>query len=111
MSEIINKGWLTDESGTKFAPKTLLSQIQSSDGTLLEVKIAEDILASKNETLASAKTYTDEQIAAIANAEMIEDQINNLNQAITDKADKNYETWMFTLADGTVIEKQVLINA
>ena len=41
----------------------------------------------------------------------IEDQINNLNQAITDKADKNYETWMFTLADGTVIEKQVLINA
>ena len=78
MSEIINKGWLTDESGTKFAPKTLLSQVQSSDGTLLEVKIAEDILASKNETLASAQVYTDEQINAIPTPD-VSGQIGNHN--------------------------------
>lgn len=70
------------------------------------------------ETIAAGKASqvdldnTDARVNELsANAEMIEDQINNLNQAITDKADKNYETWMFTLADGTVIEKQVLINA
>ena len=48
MSTTINKGWLTDNNGNKFAPKTLLSQVQTSDGKLLEVKIAEDILVVVN---------------------------------------------------------------
>lgn len=39
----IKTGWLNDASGEKFAPKTLTSQVQTSDGTLLEDKIKEDI--------------------------------------------------------------------
>ena len=95
-----------DEAGNDIADK--ICELLKSKS---ELNIIFAAAPSQNETLASAQAYTDQQIAAIANAEMIEDQINNLNQAITDKADKNYETWMFTLADGTVIEKQVLINA
>ena len=32
MSETINKGWIEDESGNKFAPKTLTDQVQTGDG-------------------------------------------------------------------------------
>ena len=41
-TEIIT-GWLKDENGEKIAPKTLTSQVQTSDGTLIENKIASDI--------------------------------------------------------------------
>lgn len=111
-----SKEWIvTDENGNIIArvddngleTTTVTAQAVVINGEDVQTAIDE----GDNASLESAKAYTDEKIAAIANAEMIENQINNLNQAITNKADKNYETWMFTLADGTVIEKQVLINA
>lgn len=42
-TNIIKAGWLKDANGEKFAPKTLTSQVQTSDGTLLEEKIQNDI--------------------------------------------------------------------
>ena len=39
MSTIVNTGWLKDNNGEKFAPKTLSSQVVTSDGTILESKI------------------------------------------------------------------------
>lgn len=43
MSETIKTGWLNDQEGNKFAPKTLASQVQTSDGTLLEDEIQADL--------------------------------------------------------------------
>ena len=50
MSTTIKAGWLNDKDGDKFAPKTLISQVQTADGTSLENKIKADIDALKKET-------------------------------------------------------------
>ena len=42
----INIGWLKNKNGEKFAPKTLVSQVVTSDGILLEDKIQSDIDAT-----------------------------------------------------------------
>ena len=39
MSTTVKKGWLHDNNGEKFAPKTLTSQVQTSDGVLIEDRI------------------------------------------------------------------------
>lgn len=39
MSTTVKTGWLNDKNGDKFAPKTLTSQVQTSDGTLFEDKL------------------------------------------------------------------------
>ena len=39
----VKTGWLSDNSGEKFAPKTLTSQIQTNDGQSLDAKIQQDI--------------------------------------------------------------------
>lgn len=41
MSTTVKTGWLKDSNGEKFAPKTLISQVQASDGSLLEDKISD----------------------------------------------------------------------
>lgn len=51
MSTTVKTGWLNDKNGDKFAPKTLTSQIQTSDGILLEDKIQTDIQAAKEDIL------------------------------------------------------------
>lgn len=43
MSTTVKTGWLHDKNGDKFAPKTLTSQVQTSDGILLEDKIQADL--------------------------------------------------------------------
>lgn len=43
MSTTVKTGWLKDKNGDKFSPRTLTSQVQTSDGTPLEDKIANDI--------------------------------------------------------------------
>ena len=35
----IKTGWLNDKNGEKFAPKTLISQVQDANGVLLEDKL------------------------------------------------------------------------
>lgn len=44
MSTTVKTGWLNDKNGDKFAPKTLTSQVQTSDGILLEDKIQADLI-------------------------------------------------------------------
>ena len=39
----VKTGWLKDNNGDKFAPKTLTSQVQTSDGILIEDKIQADL--------------------------------------------------------------------
>lgn len=51
MSTIVKAGWLKDKNGDKFAPKTLASQVQTSDGMLLEDKIQNDLDIMKVEIL------------------------------------------------------------
>lgn len=63
MSTTINTGWLKDNNGDKFAPKTLTSQVQTSDGILLENKIETDILSAKDEM----QEYTDSIASGKAN--------------------------------------------
>ena len=60
MAETINLGWLKDKNGDKFAPKTLTSQVQTVDGTLIEDKIRSDIATLKDEVteLLSGKANT-----------------------------------------------------
>lgn len=36
MAETLNLGWLKDDNGEKFAPRTLMSQVQADDGTSLD---------------------------------------------------------------------------
>lgn len=47
-TETIKTGWLKDKQGNRFAPKTLTSQVQTSDGVLLEDKIQDDLNAAKS---------------------------------------------------------------
>ena len=49
MSTTFKTGWLLNDNGEKFAPKTLLSQVSTNDGVLLERKIETDLLDVKTE--------------------------------------------------------------
>lgn len=68
MSTTVKTGWLNDKNGDKFAPKTLTSQVQTSDGTLFEDKLQTDL----DTTLATAQAYIDTKTAELASTtEMI----------------------------------------
>ena len=88
MSTTVKTGWLKDNNGDKFAPKTLTSQVQTSDGVLLEDKIQADLDTMKAEIQADienidlsayettedaqskldeAKTYADTAVSGKAN--------------------------------------------
>ena len=43
MSTTVNEGWIKDNNGEKFAPKTLSSQIVTNEGTLFAEEIQEKI--------------------------------------------------------------------
>lgn len=57
MSTTVKTGWLKDKNGDKFAPKTLTSQVQTSDGILIEDKIQTD--------LESVKTYINTKLSEL----------------------------------------------
>ena len=63
MATTVKTGWLHDKNGDKFAPKTLTSQVQTSDGTLLEDKIQADLDAAKTEILANVTIPVDEALS------------------------------------------------
>lgn len=63
MSATIKIGWLKDESGNKFAPKTLTSQIVSDDGTLFEDEIETYIDESLATKADSSHTHTVSEIS------------------------------------------------
>lgn len=59
MPTTVKTGWLKDKNGDKFAPKTLISQVQTSDGILLEDKIQADLDGKAD----SSHTHTVSQIS------------------------------------------------
>lgn len=106
MSTKVKTGWLHDINGDKFAPKTLTSQVQTSDGTLLEDKIQADLDAAKaefdaalanksdsthkhddlydaknsaNEALETAKGYTDSKTANLITTSAVDAKISTHN--------------------------------
>lgn len=68
MPNTVNAGWLKDKNGDKFAPKTLTSQVQTSDGTLIEDKIQADIDAAKEELAPLVGTTAEVTPAQVAEA-------------------------------------------
>ena len=60
MSTKVKTGWLKDEEGKRFAPKTLTSQIQTNDGVLLEDKINDKVDKVEGKQL-STNDYTTEE--------------------------------------------------
>ena len=109
MSTTVKTGWLNDKNGDKFAPKTLTSQVQTSDGILLEDKIQADLNLTKNEISESiaeintsissslneaklysdtnldiAKNYTDNIVSDLASASHIHEisDITNLQSSL-----------------------------
>lgn len=75
MSTTVKTGWLNDKNGDKFAPKTLTSQVQTSDGTLFEDKLQTDL----DTTLATAQAYTDTKTAELASTTEITNSISAHN--------------------------------
>lgn len=63
MSTTVKTGWLKDKEGNKFAPKTLTSQVQTSDGTLLEDKIQADLDIAKSEILENVSIDVDDALS------------------------------------------------
>ena len=61
MATTINVGWLNDKNGDKFAPKTLSSQVITSEGITLENKIAEDMAILENEMNTALEEKADAQ--------------------------------------------------
>ena len=76
MSTTVKTGWLNNKSGEFFAPKTLISQVQTSDGVLLEDKIQQDLNVFKNRVVDDIKTdinisqYETKEDAADAHADI-----------------------------------------
>ena len=75
MSTTVKTGWLNDKNGDKFAPKTLTSQVQTSDGTLFEDKLQTDL----DTTLATAQAYTDTKTAELASTTEMTNSISAHN--------------------------------
>ena len=67
MSTTVKKGWLHDKNGEKFAPKTLTSQVQTSDGVLIEDKIQADISAALKENIPTKVSDLDNDVGYITN--------------------------------------------
>lgn len=57
MSTTVNIGWLKDNNGEKFAPKTLSSQVITVDGVTLESKINEKIENLENKSSIQIVTW------------------------------------------------------
>lgn len=75
MSTTVKTGWLNDKNGDKFAPKTLTSQVQTSDGTLFEDKLQTDL----DTTLATAQAYTDTKTAELVSTTEMTNSISAHN--------------------------------
>lgn len=71
MPTAIKTGWLKDKEGNKFAPKTLTSQVQTSDGILIEDKIQAE--------LDTAKAYTDTAVSGLASTSSVDTSISAHN--------------------------------
>lgn len=83
MSETIKVGWLKNNEGEKFAPKTLMSQVVTNDGVQLNDKIEADLLSLKQEVNAYAEQIANEAISNLEISEL-DTHINDNNIHVTD---------------------------
>lgn len=101
MSTTVKTGWLNDKNGDKFAPKTLISQVQTSDGISLEDKIQTDLDATKTEILNSVSIDVDSELSSTstnpiqnkvidAEFEAVSTAMNALETSIDGKADASH---------------------
>lgn len=93
MSTTIKTGWLNDKDGNKFAPKTLTSQVQTSDGILLEDKIQSDLEAA----IANVSIDVDSELSPnstnpVANS-TLNAEFDAINNAVAQKAQVQIITW------------------
>lgn len=86
-TNIIKTGWLKDANGEKFAPKTLTSQVQTSDGTLLEEKIQNEISS------AISKIPTPDVSGQINAHNTSEESHSDIRNAISQKTQVQFITW------------------
>lgn len=97
MSVKVKTGWLKNNNGEYFAPKTLASQVQTNDGTLLEEKIQADLDVIKkdiidevsiiDDALSSTSDNPVQNKVIDAEFKAISDIISDLESAINGKAD------------------------
>lgn len=76
MSEEIKTGWLKERDGTKFAPKTLISQVVTNDGYNYDQVVKAQMSNLKNELGANTK----EDIAALQTSlNALQDKVDNIS--------------------------------
>ena len=76
MSEEIKTGWLKERDGTKFAPKTLISQVVTNDGYNYDQVVKAQMSNLKNELGANTK----EDIAALKTSlNALQDKVDNIS--------------------------------
>lgn len=101
MSTTVKTGWLHDKNGDKFAPKTLISQVQTSDGILLEDKIQSDLDTAKEDILANVSIDVDTALSSTstnpvqnkvidAEFDAMSDAMGALELAIDSKANSSH---------------------
>ena len=59
---IAQEGWLKDNNGDKFAPKTFISQVQTREGISLEDKLQSDLDAAKEDIIADVSIEVDSEL-------------------------------------------------
>lgn len=82
MSTTINIGWLNDNNGDKFAPKTLSSQVITSDGSTLEGKIQANLDALESTKADKEHVHDVSDISGLDT--MVSDVQTNLDEHIAD---------------------------
>lgn len=98
MSTTIKTGWLNDQNGDKFAPKTLTSQVQTNDGILLEDKIQADLDAAKEDILSNVAIDVDSELSSTSTNPvqnkvvygMIDQMVTEFGEALENKADASH---------------------
>lgn len=83
----INVGWLKDNKGEKFAPKTLMSQVVTNDGVQLSDKIESELLLIKQES----DIYIDEKLKDIAVPTSLSELSDDTEHRTVTDTEKN--TW------------------
>lgn len=123
MSSTVKTGWLKDKNGNILAPKTLTSQVQTSDGVLIEDKIQADkegILSLISALSTAVNNFLDvddetkdqlsEIIALIDSNKDVFDAITTSKINVTDIVDNlttNHSSKVLSAAQGVVIKNLI----
>lgn len=98
MPTTVKTGWLQDKNGDKFAPKTLTSQVQTNDGTLIEDKIKADIDA--------VRAAVNPEFASIGQTLIVKAVDENGKPTAWESADYQQRTHWSEVAGTPLVEEQ-----